>query len=168
MTQRDVRRMNRFGPWLAASLAVAVAPACGDDTADDGHAGHGGNHNPMRKRAEDVEPLVANMEVEGERHKLRLQLLDFDPAPAHKGYNTWHIRLLDADGEPYAPARPPEVEPFMPQHLHGTNVVPVVEPGDEPGEFVVSDLHLYMGGLWEVRFTVDSEDRLVLETWIYD
>ena len=50
-----------------------------------------------------------------------------------------------------------DATPFMPVHGHDGFYDPVVTALDEPGQFQVDDLNLWMVGPWEVRLMVESE-----------
>jgi hypothetical protein len=54
------------------------------------------------------------------------------------------------------------VTPWMPEHGHGTSVMPTVEP-DGAGGFLISNLYLAMPGTWQLRVNVSGAvtDELV-------
>jgi hypothetical protein len=85
--------------------------------------------------------------------KLKFELVNSMPGPPVKGNNTWQVKLLDANNQPVTGAMI-KVTPFMPDHGHGTSVVPQVTPmGDG---YTVTPLYLFMAGLWQVTIEVDS------------
>jgi hypothetical protein len=87
---------------------------------------------------------------------LQVVLVSADPIPPAQGTNTWTIRVEDATGTPLQGATI-TVTPFMPEHGHGTSVVPVVTANAD-ASYTVSSLYLFMAGLWRVTFTVTPED----------
>jgi len=143
---------------FAALLAVpGFATACGggddDDATDgtaDGDAGIGCREDPR------AETFVANMEHAGTGGLLTFVLEDGAPAPPIKGTNTWNVQILDAAQEPVSGATV-TVRPFMPDHGHGTSVVPQVTAG-QAGEYTIASLYFFMPGLWEVTINAEAGD----------
>ncbi len=88
---------------------------------------------------------------------LTLTLASMDPAPPQKGDNIWTISLKDAAGNPVSNATL-DVNPRMPDHGHGTPVIPEIEAGTEDGQYIINKLNLWMPGLWEVTIGVESEN----------
>lgn len=83
-----------------------------------------------------------------------IKLLDASPAPPAKGVNTWKIQVLDGSGSPLDGATI-GVTPFMPDHGHGTSVIPGVQALGG-GEYTISNVYLFMPGLWQVTFQVNG------------
>jgi hypothetical protein len=54
------------------------------------------------------------------------------PTPPTKGDNTWVLRIRDASGSPLPDAEVTDVRPFMPNHGHGSTIVPTSAPLYEP------------------------------------
>ncbi len=52
-----------------------------------------------------------------------------------------------------------EVEPYMPDHMHGASIATKVTAMEEPGQLELDPVNLFMPGLWEVRlhFTMPDE-----------
>jgi uncharacterized GH25 family protein len=94
------------------------------------------------------------MEQAGKNGILKVRLVSADPAPVAKGNNHWTIQVLDLSGKPVEGAAV-QIKPFMPDHGHGTSIQPKVTPG-EAGQFEISNLVLFMPGLWTVTFTVTT------------
>jgi hypothetical protein len=100
------------------------------------------------------ETYVANLEHMGSGGKLRFILVSSDPAPPAKGNNTWMLKVLDtATGSPMTGATL-MIKPFMPDHGHGTSVVPTITPMGEAYE--LQKVNLFMAGLWEVTVTAQA------------
>lgn len=80
-------------------------------------------------------------------------LVAADPAPPARGFNAWSLEVSDGSGPVGDMAV--EVTPFMPHHGHGTDPV-TVEPGATDGMYELSDIDLFMPGIWET--TIDLDD----------
>jgi hypothetical protein len=168
-------RSRSLRPLGIVSLLVLSLPSCddGDDDVGDGHGhatgddGHehgddasGGNGDGHEHGGEDpcddprIDEFRVGMTAEGEA--MRVTLLDATPSEPFRGDNAWTVSLTDLSGAPledYAV----DVQPWMPDHGHGTSVgAEVVDRGD--GELFVDPVNLWMAGLWEVRFLVTLED----------
>jgi len=151
---------------LAVGAVALLFVGCdgGDDPIAD--AGHASLRDAGPPPAGDV--YAAGMEHVGEAGRLKMALLEAEPAPPDRGDNRWTVRVLDADDVPQGGCAL-EVKPFMPAHGHGANKDAVVTPAAEPGEYVVEPLDLFMPGLWEVRFTVECggvTDNVLFSFWI--
>ncbi len=44
----------------------------------------------------------------------------------------------------------------MPDHGHGTPIEAAATPTQNPGEFTVTPVNLFMAGLWEVTLDIDA------------
>lgn len=76
-----------------------------------------------------------------------------DAAPS-RGVNTLRLVVTNSgDGEPVS-GLDLDVVPWMPAMGHGTSVKPSVEAGPEPGSYTVTNVNLFMAGLWEIRTTI--------------
>jgi hypothetical protein len=76
-----------------------------------------------------------------------------DAAPS-RGVNTLRLVVTKvADDTPVSDLQL-DVVPWMPAMGHGTSVKPSVEPGPEPGSYTVTNVNLFMAGLWEIRTTI--------------
>ena len=86
---------------------------------------------------------------------MRVTLLESRPAP-HVGDHTWTLRIVEADASPVLGASV-KVSPFMPDHHHGSPLVPSVAE-QENGVYVADPVELIMPGYWRttIRVTTDS------------
>jgi YtkA-like len=75
------------------------------------------------------------------------------PAPPEKGLNTWTLQLTDGGGNAVSGAAV-TVDPWMPDHGHGSSIVPQVMPMSSAGTYQVTLLDLFMPGIWQVTFDV--------------
>jgi YtkA-like len=76
-----------------------------------------------------------------------------NPAPPAKGENDWTVTLMDAHGSPMSGAAL-TVKPWMPDHGHGSSVVPTITPGSAAGSYQLENLDLFMPGIWQVTLTI--------------
>jgi len=71
-----------------------------------------------------------------------------------RGVNTLKMVVSRiADGSPAA-GLDLDVVPWMPAMGHGASVKPSVHAEAEPGVFTVTNVNLFMPGLWEIRTTI--------------
>lgn len=85
---------------------------------------------------------------------LTVKIVDAMPEFPKKGMNDLTLELVDSSGAPVDGATV-TVRPYMPDHAHGTNVVPEVTPSGE-GRYAVSKVYLMMAGLWQLTVSVQS------------
>lgn len=138
--------MNALRPFLAASLALALA-ACGSDDVDDGPAA-----SCETEDRDDVYSMgMSKLGAAG----YEVVLMNSTPAPPAKDDNAFDIQVLDDTGAA-ADGLVLDVVPFMPDHNHGTPIEAVVTPADTNGEYSATPVNLWMPGLW--RVTVDIDD----------
>lgn len=142
-------------PWLAClALAVLASSGCG--------GGSGSADARVVPDGETVEcsddpralTYVANLERPGDGGTFRFILEQGSPAPPGRGTNTWTVKVTDLDGA-VVPGASLAVRPFMPDHGHGTSVVPQVSPGPAD-DFTVDVLYLFMPGIWEITLTATA------------
>ena len=50
------------------------------------------------------------------------------------------------------------VDATMPAHKHGMNTVPMVQPGNAPGSYLVQGMLFHMSGLWEIAVKIQEGD----------
>jgi hypothetical protein len=127
---------------LALSLFLA---ACGSDAgtpADANGDGEIGCANDPR-----AQTYSAGMQQMGVGGLLKFVLVSSTPAPPIKGNNTWVVKLLDGSGNAVTGGTL-KVTPYMPDHGHGTQVVPQITP--QADSYSIDPLYLFMSGLWQV------------------
>jgi len=135
---------------LLSALSLLLL-ACGDDSGGTGGAGGNtiGCMNDPRAMIYTADMMLP-MSVSG---NLKFELVNSMPGPPIKGTDTWMLKLLDHNNQPVTGAML-KVTPFMPDHGHGTSVVPTITPmGDS---YQISNLYLFMAGLWMVTIEVDA------------
>lgn len=183
--RRRERRVDRHEPWHTPAMfrrlglgaaALLVVSACepkdeGDETAasntaddeassdtaatgDSADSGQTQDHGCAEETRDD--DYMLGLERAGEH--VRVRFVDAMPAPPARYDNTWTIEVLDLASDTPIDEVELEVEPFMPDHNHGTSIACDVKDTDEPGQLELDPVNLFMPGLWEVRlhFTLDE------------
>ncbi len=105
----------------------------------------------------DAPDFVLFEDVVGDMGVMKAARLAASPAPPERNENDWTVEFRDLDDAPVADVMVTMVQPFMPAHNHDGTFDPTVVPLDDPGKFDIQAINLWMPGMWEVRFTVESE-----------
>jgi hypothetical protein len=87
---------------------------------------------------------------------LKMTLVAASPAPPAKGENSWTLKVTDGSGAPVTGASF-TVKPYMPEHVHGTSIVPQMTPASQPGVYDVGILEFFMPGIWQTTITRDQD-----------
>ena len=136
------------------ALGIAVlASACGSSSpVTDGPPDAGTYDCAADTR---VDPFSVGMfKVGANGNKFTLSAAN--PAPPAKGSNAQTITVTDSSGAPVTGATL-TVFPFMPDHNHGSPLVPqTLEETATPGAYDVTLLDLFMPGYWKVTVTVKT------------
>jgi hypothetical protein len=81
-------------------------------------------------------------------------LVSSAPAPPSQYANVWTLKITDASGG--SPnVSDVSVSPYMPLMGHGSDQVPSLAANAD-GTFTVSDVYLFMTGLWAVTVSVSA------------
>jgi hypothetical protein len=99
-----------------------------------------------------VTPWAPKVSVVSKKGGLHFTLVEASPAPPARGDNHWTLRVTDASGA-VKPHLALSVEPFMPDHGHGTGVKARVSAQPD-GTYAVGPLNLFMPGVWRVTVFV--------------
>ena len=148
--------MSQRSPAL---LLVALLVACGGDPHDSTIDGGITCRTDPRGEA-----YSAGQIRPGKGGALHFVLVQSDPGPPLKGSNSWTVNVRTPSGLPAAGATL-KATPFMPDHGHGTSIVPqttVVRDG-----YTVSPLYLFMPGLW--RITLEAKFGAITDSaeWFF-
>ncbi|HEY3805721.1 MAG TPA: FixH family protein [Kofleriaceae bacterium] len=117
-----------------------------------------------------AETYTVGDEHMGAAGMIDVKLMSADPAPPARGNNTWVMLLSSmSDGVVGAPMdgmeSDIEVTPYMPDHMHGTPLVPQITPVDgQTGQYTLTPVNLWMPGLWATTIAVDlgsASDKVV-------
>ena len=144
-------------PIIALSLLLSC---CGDDnntaTAD---------ATPDCTQDPRAQPYSQGMGVTAE-DGVQVVILDALPQPPVRFDNVWSIQLLDNLDQPLA-ADAFRIEPYMPDHGHGTPKPPVPIDGEDVGVYDMGPFDLWMPGIWELRVAVDHEGTTSTATFTF-
>ncbi|MBS2012910.1 MAG: FixH family protein [Deltaproteobacteria bacterium] len=135
---------------LTLTVVGALAlGACGsDETSSSGSSGTQGQTACERDTRKDV--YTAGLVRQG--GAISVKIVESTPAPPKKLQNVLEVLVTDAAGKPLEKAAI-TVTPFMPDHAHGSNVVPVVtEKGG--GAYTIDKIYLPMAGLWTLTLSI--------------
>jgi hypothetical protein len=129
---------------LVAGCSSSSGPA--NDSAMDSSVGCG----------TEGQTYAANMLEPGTLGKYTFTLVDANPAPPSGGLNQWTVKITGATGtDPSPSATQLFACPFMPRMGHASDQTPQFAANAD-GTFTVSDIDLFMPGLWTVTFSVLS------------
>jgi hypothetical protein len=157
---------------LGLLVCVAAASGCGDDSSSetDGAQPISDGSYPSAPCPTDLPPFTIGMEAIGEEGAVTGRLIDAQYAPPRIFNNDWSVELVDSTGAPLEDIEITRAWPYMPVHGHDGFNDPMVEALDEPGQFRVDSINLWMRGPWEVHLMVSSEsvgdDHVVFEVCI--
>jgi hypothetical protein len=99
-------------------------------------------------------------------YKIRLDMSS--PAPKDTGNYTWTLSLMDMEGNAVQDATV-NAEPTMPQHGHGTDPkFTDATAGEHNGQYVLTDMNLFMPGIWQVMITVNKGEMTDTVTFLFD
>ena len=97
-----------------------------------------------------VDSYVAGLQKKGTAGAIVFRIDRSDPAPPAKGANTFVLQLFDNTGAHAAVHL--GVSLLMPDHGHGTSVVPAITLDSATQSFTVTPLYLFMAGVWRIDF----------------
>lgn len=157
---RPSQRFSSLPARLVAASAVcallAALSSCSQASNATDDAGVPADDAPAPFCATDprAQSFTPGLAQSGKSGVLHAKLLDIAPAPTAKGDNAWTLALFDAAGAPVDGATI-SVKPFMPDHGHGSSITPLVTPAGS-GKYGISRLNLFMPGLWQITFNVQT------------
>lgn len=130
--------------WL--TLSVLAAAACsGSDEGDTAEP------TMTIDCGSDYDIYAPGLAASGQSYTVTF--LSADPAPPDRGDNVWSVEVSDASG--IRDDLGLTVEPFMPEHGHGTS--PASFTGSSAaGAYDFEPIDLFMPGLWVLTFYVDD------------
>ncbi len=129
-------------------VSAFALSACGEDAAHEHPDAHQNCSTDSR-----VMTYAAGMSVTAD-DGMKLSLLTATPSPPARFENTWSIQTQDADGQPME-ATAMRIEPFMPDHGHGTQAPPLPAAGTGVGVFDMGPFDLWMPGIWDLHVEFD-------------
>lgn len=139
--------------WCGAAMCASLVSACSSG----GGSGAGGSagQNPPSLCSTDARASVytSNMLVKGTAGTFDVKLDSVAPWPLVKGENTLTVTVVDAAGAPLTDAML-TLKPFMPDHGHGSSIIPLVGPAKADGSIEIDHVNTFMPGIWQLTFTV--------------
>ena len=103
-----------------------------------------------------AQAFVPNLTVAGSAGLLTFTITTASPSPPAMGdVNTWTLKITDAEGAPVTDAAFSMIKTWMPDHGHGSPLVPVAASNGD-GTYAVTSLDFFMAGLWQVTFFASS------------
>jgi len=133
------------------TLAAVSLVACGTDKEDSPGSSSGGGGKGACATDSRKDIYTAGLSKQGTG--LTVKVMDATPAPPSKGTNVMTFQVLDAAGKGVTGATV-AVTPFMPDHGHGSAVVPIVKDAGD-GKYTVEKIYLSMAGLWTLTVKVE-------------
>lgn len=139
---------------VAGSLLLSLAGGCSSSSDDTGSSGGSSGALQSTACSQDTRKDVYTAGLSKKNDALTVMIVESTPSPPKKGTNTMLLQIADAAGKPVEGATV-SVTPYMPDHAHGSAVVPAVTPMGE-GKYAVAKLYYPMPGLWKVTVTVQT------------
>ena len=136
---------------LVVALGVCVG-ACGYDSSRANTADAFVEDCNFDSRAQTYTPGLTASSDDG----VKVVLVSALPTRPVRFENTWQVQILDAQDQPMEASL--VVEPFMPDHGHGTPQPPLPEAGTELGSYDMGPFDLWMPGIWELRMLVTRDE----------
>ena len=163
-TVKQTSRASGAASGFVLSMAL-LATACGGGAAsgDDGPPDAGSYDCATDTRVDHFAIGMSKTGANGNKFVLSAA----NPAPPAKGTNTQTITVTDSTGAAVTGATL-TVFPFMPDHNHGSPLVPqVTEESGTPGSYDVTLLDLFMPGYWKVTVSLKTSTG-ALDSAIYN
>ncbi len=96
------------------------------------------------------------LEIDSDSGALHLEL-HTSPEPPVRGSDAVELTVTRTADETPVDGLTIEVEPWMPAMNHGTSATPTVT-AQGSGKYLVTNVYLYMPGLWQLRTTFSGPD----------
>ena len=139
----------------------------GHDHGHNDHVSHGDAHMGDMHMNLVPDTYVEGMEKVTENASFTVRLDVSDPVPKDTGKYTWTITVLTMKGTPVDAEV--KAEPTMPQHGHGTTPqFTEGTEGAETGQYILSDMDLFMPGIWQVSIEVTADGITDSVNFIFD
>ena len=144
---------------MTLSLLFLGITGCTDDTTtghDSGHHHHGTHAETCGEPGDDY---VAGMVANGTEGLVDVTLVSADPGPPEKGDNLFVLSLSDAADDALLEGATVVLRPWMSEHGHGSSPETfAVTAGTEAGTYETEPVNLFMGGLWDLVFEVETAE----------
>lgn len=137
--------------WIGLLAPALLITACGPGNPSDDDDDM--TTIPCSEETRD-DDYVAGLLKTGLNNNLETTLDSADPAPPDQGNNVWEVTVREVGGAEMQGCTI-DVTPFMPDHGHGTSPQPLVAAGTDTGTYDITQINLFMGGLWEITLDID-------------
>jgi hypothetical protein len=145
---------------FAAAIAALSLVGCATETAES---------QPQASICDNFDTaydtIVAGLTKTGANALLQVRYVSSSPAPPAEGDNQWTVQLLDMAGAPLTTGAMTKVKPWMPDHGHGTTIVPTMSAMDADGMVDVTDIDFRMPGVWTLTFTAETGGKVDTATF---
>jgi hypothetical protein len=98
-----------------------------------------------------VDTYTANLKKAGQRSMLTFTLVESKPGPPIRGTNVLKLKVTKMDETPVTGDL--QVKLWMPDHGHGTSVIPEITLDAVTSTYDIEPAYLFMPGVWMVQFT---------------
>ena len=150
--------------WPLVLIALLHVGACSSpnasSTSNDADAAGAGTEVPSGAVScttdARVDHYAAGLSKDGKLGTLSFRLVESEPAPPSRGSNRFVLQILDQSGAPVDVSL--HVDLKMPDHGHGTSIVPTIAFDADAQSFTVTPLYLFMPGVWRIDFTAFAKD----------
>ena len=132
-------RARKTTSGMLAAAMLAVLTACGGGDAGSGTIA--------------AEPAAT---VTSENGVYRVSVHSAPDAVPSRGVNTLQMVVTRVADGPAVSDLALDVVPWMPAMGHGASVKPSVHAEGEPGVYTITNVTLFMPGLWEIRTTIEG------------
>jgi hypothetical protein len=158
--EKDLAPMRLLPLLLLSAGAVGACSSSNSNTPDAGPMTPAPALCATDTRAQTFAPGLEGTNKTG---PLDIRLATMAPAPPVTGPNNhWTLAVADANGNP-VDGLELDVAPYMPDHKHGTSIIPTVTPAGS-GKYTVSAITLPMGGIWTMTVSVPSDSGVEAST----
>jgi hypothetical protein len=148
--------MQRREASLVPVVLLLLAAACG------GNSGSGDSGTVNCQSDSRVFKYTPNLSVTS-TSGMKYILVQSDPAPPARGLDTWTLKITDSAGTPQ-PSLPVQIRTIMPEHGHGSSTTPVIT-NQGGGNYQVSQLNLFMPGVWKITFSNSAAFTDIADFW---
>jgi hypothetical protein len=138
-------------------LATLSLCACSNSTQNDAAVDNGSTLDTGQVSCLNdprVDNYAAGLQRKGTAGAIVFRIARSDPAPPAKGTNTFVLQTFDNTGALTMVNL--GVNLMMPDHGHGTSVVPTITLDSATQSFTVTPLYLFMAGVWRIDFQAFS------------
>ncbi len=156
--------------YILCYAALGTTAACGSSDGAEASDDMPGSHNPAMHGSDDAGGALASVDCEEETRAdsfttgmnkstkggTVVSLVEASPAPPARNNNDWVLELTDEEGELIVDAAI-ALNPFMPDHGHGSPREPVVKELGE-GRYSAGPIAFFMPGYWSVEIEVRREE----------